>query len=325
MTDGRTKEVDLLKRDARRWVTRLVSGEATIADAEALVRWRRLSPSHEAAYAEALRLWKSLGPGGRTFIQQQGMPSWSGHPARMRRRAFLAGAGTLAAAAVAYGFVDPPLGLWPSFDELQADYRTATGEQRRITLADVVVRMNTQTSIAVAAGGGGEAQRVTLIAGEASFVMPPQPHGSLIVEAAGGRTVASRGRFDVRHAGASVCVTCLDGEVRVERGGEAVALDAGRQLSYGEAGLEESAAIDPVEAASWQDGFIVFRYTPLAAAVAEINRYRPGKVILLNAALGRRAVSGRFRIDRIDEVLAWIERATGASARPLPGGIVLLS
>jgi transmembrane sensor len=324
MTDDWNKETDLLKRDARRWVTQLVSGDATTADAEALARWRRQSTAHEAAFAEALRLWKSLGPGGRTFIQKRGVPVWSGRPARMRRRAFLGGAGALAAAAAAYGFIDPPLGLWPSFDELKADYRTATGEQRRITVADVAVQMNTQTSIAIAPRTG-DTERVTLIVGEASFSMPSQSQNPLIVLAAGGRALANQARFDVRNVGASVCVTCLDGQVRVEQGAQTAMLGAGRQLTYDEASFGEVFAVDPVEATSWQDGFIVFRYTPLVAAIAEINRYRPGKVILLDAALGRKAVSGRFRIRRIDEVLAWIERATGASSRALPGGIVLLS
>ena len=324
MTADWNSETDLLTRDASRWVTQLVSGEATAADAEALTHWRRQSPAHEAAFAEAVRVWRSLESSGRTFIAQGGAPAWSRRPHQMTRRVILGGGGALAAAAAAYAIVNPPLALWPSFDELRADYRTATGEQRRLTLADVTIEMNTQTSIAVPAQGGGM-DRVKLITGEASFAVPPQPQRALTVLAGSGRMVTSRARFDVRNVGPVVCVTCADGEVQVAQGEQAVMLAAGSQLTYDDRGLGQSLAIDIAEATAWQDGFIVFRSTTLSAAVAEVNRYRSGRVILLNAALEKTTVSGRFRIERIDEILAWIEEAAGARARVLPGGIVLLS
>ncbi len=324
MIDDRNNEADLLRRDARRWVDKLVSGEATTADAEALKLWRQQSATHEAAYAEAIGLWKELGPGGRTFIARRGVPVWSGRHDHMTRRAMLGGAGALAAAAATYAVIKPPLDLWPSLEELRADYRTATGEQRHLTVADTAVQMNTQTSIAIPSESR-DADRIRLISGEASFAMPAQSERPLIVLANGGRTIASLARFDVRNIGSTVCVTCLDGQVQVEQGARTATLGPRQQLSYNDAGLEPMLTIDPAEATSWQDGFIVFRYTPLSAAVAEINRYRPGKVILLNATRGQKTVSGRFRIERIDEVLAWIERATGVSSQSLPGGIVLLS
>ncbi len=324
MTDYRDSEVDVLKRDARRWITQLASGEATTADAEALGRWRQQSPAHETAFAEAIRVWKNLGPGGHAFIARRGAPVWSGQRANMSRRMVMGGAGALAASAAAYVVVNPPLDLWPSFAELRADYRTATGEQRRLTVADVAVQMNTRTSIAIPSEVS-DLDRVELIAGEASFAMPPQSARRLIVLAGSGRTVANRARFDVRNVGPTICVTCLEGQVQVEHGARTEPVGAGRQLSYDETGLGRLITVDPREVTSWQDGFIVFRYTPLTVVVDEINRYRPGKVMVLDTALGQKTISGRFRIERSDEILVWIERATGASSRSLPGGIILLS
>jgi glutaryl-CoA dehydrogenase len=83
----------------------------------------------------------------------------------------------------------PPLDLWPSFDELRADYRTATGEQRRVTVADVDVRLNTQTSISVPADVD-DGRSVRLISGEASFAMPARSSRELIVLAGNGQTGA---------------------------------------------------------------------------------------------------------------------------------------
>jgi transmembrane sensor len=313
-----------LTREASRWVTQLVSGEATDADAAALENWRRSDPAHEAAFVEAVRVWKGLGASGRAFIKLEGAPSWPGRRRQMTRRVMLGGGAALAAASVGYALVDPPLGLWPSLDELNADYRTATGEQRRVTLTDVTVEMNTQTSIAVDMRGS-DIDRVKLIAGQASFVVPQQARRNLAVIAGSGRMVTNRGRFDVRSIGAAVDVTCTDGQVRVEQRGQSMVLPAGAQLRYDRDSIGESVTVDTTEATSWQQGFIVFRNIPLADAIAEVNRYRPGRVILLNSALAATTVSGRFRIERIDQVLAWIEQAAGARPRALPGGIVLLS
>jgi transmembrane sensor len=324
MTADSNSKTDALTRDASRWVTQLVSGEATSADANALTRWRKQSPAHEAAFAEAVRVWKNLHPSGHAFIEQEGRPTWPRPIHLMTRRAVMGSGAALAAASVGYATLKPPLGLWPSFDELTADYRTATGEQRHLTLADVKIQMNTQTSIVVPAPTEST-DRVKLVTGEASFAVASQSPRLLTVLAGAGRMVASQARFDVRNVGPAVCVTCADGQVHVEQGSRAVMLTAGSQLNYDYDGVGRSSAIDTAEATAWQDGFIIFRHTPLSAAVAEVNRYRPGRVILVRAGLANTTVSGRFRIERINEALAWIEEATGARARSLPGGIVLLS
>jgi transmembrane sensor len=314
-----------LEREAHGWVARLVSGDATAADGEALKCWRELNPAHEAAFVAAARRWKDFGPAGRRLLAQGDVPVWAPPSPAMTRRAILGGAGALAASAVGYAVVQPPLGLWPSITELGADYRTATGEQRRITVADnVSVRMNTQTSIAISSSTD-DTDHIKLIAGEASFTTSPASRKSLVVLAADGRTMASQAQFDVRNIGSTVCVTCFEGGIRIEQGTQVATIGPKRQIRYDGSGLRPVVAIDPAEFAAWQDGVLIFRLTPLSEVVAEINRYRRGKVILMNAKLASNQVNGRFRIQRIDEVLVWIEQAFGASSRSLPGGIVLLS
>lgn len=324
MIGAQDNEANLLTREAHRWVSQLVSGEATLADAEALGQWRAQSAQHEAAFAEAVHRWNGFGAAGRELRIDGALAPWS--PAqRLDRRVVLAGTGAFAAAAAGYALVSPPFGLWPSLDELRADYRTATGQQRQLTLMDhVTVRMNTQTSLAIPPAVNG-ADRVTVIAGEASFALSSGSSRPLIVSAGDGRTLARRARFDVRNIGAAVCVTCLEGDIRVEQGPQAMNIGAGRQLRYDSRGLGDTSEIDPAEAAAWQDGVLIFRLTPLTDVIAEINRYRPGRIILLNAALAQKPVSGRFLIRRIDDVLVSIEQAFGAKPQTLPGGILLLT
>jgi transmembrane sensor len=83
-------------------------------------------------------------------------------------------------------------------------------------------------------------------------------------------------------------------------------------------------SIDPAVVTAWKDGVLVFHETRLSEAIAEINRYRPGRIILTNAALGHRLFNARFRIKDVDGVTAQIQQVFGASATALPGGIVLL-
>jgi transmembrane sensor len=323
-------DLDPVKDEALQWVERLTSGRATPSDAEALQRWRRQSTAHAAAFTEASKLWKNIGSAGRNLrLRGEASAELASASRSMGRRAFLTGGATALAATAAYGIVRPPLGLWPSWEELTADYRTATGEQRELTLNDsVMVRLNTKTSLSVQSADGSVGQ-IRLVAGEASFTAMKQSANPLVVLAADGRTIAQGARFDVRHldgsAGRSVCITCIEGNVRVEQHDDSAVIGSGQQLRYDGYKLGPTTAVDPTIVTAWQHGVLIFRATPLVEVVEEINRYRPGKVVVVNEALGRSPVSGRFRIDHMEEIFDRLEKGFGAKFRTLPAGIVLLS
>ena len=58
-------------------------------------------------------------------------------------------------------------------------------------------------------------------------------------------------------------------------------------------------ATDTVD--GWRNGLLVFRDAPLHAVISEINRYRPGLVILMARDQAERRVSGVFHLERLDE------------------------
>ena len=60
---------------------------------------------------------------------------------------------------------------------------------------------------------------------------------------------------------------------------------------------------DLARATSWRRGVLVFDRQPLAKVVEELNRYRPGRVVLSNADLANREVSAVFRLDMLDQAL----------------------
>ncbi|MGY3590566.1 transmembrane sensor [Bradyrhizobium sp. USDA 4341] len=317
-----------MEREAHAWVRRLTSGDATVEDAEAFQLWRQQSAAHAVAFAKASRLWETVGNAGHNLRYDPASLGvlLDGEAKRvMTRRLVLGGGLATAAAAVGAVTLRPPLELWPSWSELAADYRTGTGEQRKVALSgNVSINLDTRTSIALRPDHG-DTSRIELITGQASIATAPQQSRPVTVIASSGQTVATQASFDVRYLGAEVRVTCLGGEVRVEHQGNARTVRERQQIAYDERRMSDIVAIDPAVEAAWQEGLLIFRYTPLPKVVEEVNRYRLGRIFIVNAELNAHLINGRFHIDRIDEVLLQLEQAFGVKAKTLPGGIVLLS
>jgi transmembrane sensor len=322
MSESTSTHDEALRREALSWVSRIVLGEATKADLEALRRWRDTSPEHAAALAHAGRLWRGIEAASATLVSTGAVSLPAAVPARAlaSRRAFL-GVGAAAAAAAGVMIVQPPFSLWPSLAELGADYRTSTGERRRVNVADSVsIEMNTQTSIAMHPVDAAPA--IELIAGE--VVVTVAPSGPPFVVVAGnGRITARHGTFDLNRNGTAVSLTCIEGEVGLQCEGRTLTLRPGTQISYDASGSGDVGTADPARIA-WRDGMLVFHDTPLAQVIAEVNRYRAGRVILMDAALGRRTVTARFELDRLDTVMLQIRHVFKAPVKSLPGGIVLV-
>ncbi|WP_422086132.1 FecR family protein [Variovorax sp.] len=324
-----------VQREAQAWLRRLASGEATQRDVEGFRRWQEASELHASAFAEAKRLWKVLDPAIAQMMaaqpallaeHRQATQQKARRPV-LARRAFLGAAMSAAGVAAVY----PPLGLWPSISEWNADFRTATGEQRAVELADGIdLMLNTQTSVQRQTIDG-RTIGIDLIAGETAVDLSSASASSASaarpfrVVAGAGRSEAQAGRFEVRFLDGSACVTCIEGNVRVTHAMGARTLQAGQQVVYDAVSIGGATDVQGADVSAWRTGVLVFRQTPLAHVVAEINRYRPGRVVLLARGLADRAVSGRFAIASLDTVLVQIQRSYDLEARTLPGGVLVLS
>ncbi|HEY1607868.1 MAG TPA: FecR domain-containing protein [Paraburkholderia sp.] len=318
----------------RAWWVRLRSGRATRDDANAYENWRGAQPEHAQVADEFSRAWTALHAVATEIAEEQpGARSWQAtarHTRNVRagRRAFV---GFAVTAGVSWLAFYPPLQLWPALGDFAADYRTGTGERRQIALSDrVSVDMNTQTRINVLSAQAGEPRHgVNLLAGEAEVVaaasgrgMPVQP---VVVVAGRGRLSAEVARFDVRRAGSQVCVTCISGTVAVEHPAQHVTLTAAQQVTYDDARMRPVSLIDPAVVTAWREGRLVFKDVPLAQVIDEINRYRPGKVILRNAALANSKVRAEIEIARIDGAVSMLSKLYNLRVVRLPGQIALLT
>jgi transmembrane sensor len=321
--------LDPVLREALAWVIRLHSGTATSDDAEALAQWRRISPEHEKAFRDAVTLWRTFGDATRRLVAEK---AEAGSRPGMRRvreivvsRRGLFGGALAASVAAGYFVVRPPLGMWPSLEELSADYRTTKGEQRDVALSsNVSLKLNTQTSIAVRSTGSEP--HIEIISGEAAIVSKRAGATPLVVDAAAGRITAQAASFNVRCLDRVVSVSCINGAVDVSWNGRAVHLAKDEQVSYSSAeGLGAPSSVDSMQGMAWQDGLLIVRDWPLTRVVDEINRYRPGKIVVMDAQLGRRMVTGTFHLDHLDDFLGQARGLFGATVRSLPGGVVLLT
>ncbi|KAB0511205.1 MULTISPECIES: FecR family protein [Pseudomonas] len=303
LSTARQSAASPLHDEARDWLLLLTSGRATVADAKALKAWCAQSPEHAQAFEQAKALWQQLSPA----LDQMSQPRSFG------RRAFLGGA-IAASAAVVMVRVGVPGG----FAGLTADYRTEVGEQRQVLLSQgISLELNTQTRISRVGEG------IELLEGEVEVVTHvAQP---LLVQAGEGSVSAAQARFNVRNTDHRVCVTCIDGSLAVAIAGRSVRLDSGRQLTYGASGVSEVTMVDTQAVVAWREQVLVFNNATLATVVDEINRYRPGMLLLLNKELGQRRVQARFSLQQLAGVALLIRDAYGAKCTELPGGVVLLS
>ncbi|WP_313697354.1 DUF4880 domain-containing protein [Achromobacter sp.] len=304
--------------EARAWLLTLTSGRATEADADAFRAWLRASPEHEAAFADQKRVWQGVG----AAVQEElaaGAQARRAKAARHGRRAFLGGA---LAASAAYLAFRPPLGLWPALDDLGADYRTAAGEQRRLALGDALeVEMNTQTRINVAATADGMPV-VELADGEAEIRLGPK---DAEVVAGKGRITGRDAVFNLRYIGGEARLCCLSGTARLVHAQGVFDVGPDRELRYDDVRVQPPVKVDPNLVTAWRQGWLVFDQQPLAQVVDELNRYRRGRLVLMNEQLGKRLVQARFSLAQVADAERLIGDAYGARVTHLPAGVVLLS
>lgn len=326
--DEHVGAADDLQHQARVWLRLLTSTDVKAYDTEGFQRWVRTSPAHRAAFSEVKQRWDALEPASKAYLRA--------HPdaadahrraleeARPGRRAFL-GAAVSAAAVAGVAVAYPPARLWPAPGEWGADERTATGEQRELVLADRVrVTLNTQTSIR-RRSDPEDSPGIDLLTGEAAVELPSDSPAFAVMAGAGRSLARSSGRFEVRNLDGKVCVTCLEGTVQVEHPAGARRLLARQQTVYDANAVGGVAAIEPAVVSAWQRGELVFSDSRLVDVIAEINRYRSGRVVLMKTSVQSRPVSGRFLVASLDSVIAQLQQMFDLHARWLPGGVVVLS
>jgi transmembrane sensor len=194
-------------------------------------------------------------------------------------------------------------GAYLIFNPLQGvtRYATPVGGLETITLADGSrITLNTGTAVRVRFDRTRRA--IDLDSGEVYFVAAKDPTRPFVVVVANEQVSAIGTQFSIRRTPNETQIIVTDGRVQLTsaRPGASPAslsLEAGTIARAQRANIqvEHTSAAELDELLSWRDGFVVFRNTSLADAVAEFNRYRAEKILIGDPSIARVKISGKFR------------------------------
>lgn len=294
---------DPLTREALAWLVHLHSGAETAQDWADFQDWKAFDDAHARAAGQAEKLWERLGP---ALVRER-------KSGRKTIPVLIVAAVGLAGIAFAAGLFGPPAAFF-------ADYSTSIGEIRSVTLRDgSQVDLDSGTSFDVDVWH----RTITLHAGQIHVAVKPDPERPFTVVAGEGSVRALGTAFAVRRDGDGATIVVTEHAVRVAHahGHETHSADiaAGEAVSYSRAGLGQPHKADITALTAWRRGELVFDGRPLGDVVAEMDRYRRGRIFILDDAIRRLPVTGNFEIADADAFFESIQLALPVSVTSVPG------
>lgn len=324
-----------LARQARDWVLRLASGQADADELEAFARWRARGPQWQQAFERERQLWQAMGQvehevralASEAAIagqvdQHACVPAVAAEVGRRttrwsRRQRRWPGVVAATAAMLVLVLVLPGQ-RW----RWQADHRAGYAvEQVRLEDGSQAVL---DAGAAIRVSYDDKQRTVQLLRGRAWFRVAHGDVRPFLVEAGSGVTRDIGTAFEVALQPGQVSTAVSEGEVEVSAAGSRLRLHAGQSAAYREGGtVEQGASLPAAAVAAWREGDIVLERQSAAAAITQMSRYYPGRVLVLGE-LAAVPVSGVFRSEHAEAGIHSIAAMAGAHVWQLPGGWLLV-
>ncbi len=304
---------DRMMQQAAGWVARLQSSDATDRDRREFQLWLEQDAAHQAAYDEFKSLWADL--------KAVSIPSNRLKKLRLSRRAVVRNVvaigiiAALSASLYRMGFLD----------RMRADYYTAVGEVRSVTLADGSrVDLNTDTAIIVRYSESE--RRILLLRGEAFFEVARHPQRPFVVDDSvlNAKALGTRYAVRARSDESSGDVQVEEGKVEVTGGNDRALLQAGDAASLTRRGRLAVTQVDVANETAWRGGKLVFSGQPLRDVLATLERYRHGRIVALDSAAAEQRVSGVFDLKDTDQALRALEESLPVSVTHLTGFMIVV-
>lgn len=279
---------------AASWYVQFQSQPPTPAERHAWQQWLNGDPSHQAAWNQMEQLQRSLGALPQDFTRRALSTT-------QQRRQVLKWMLVLGSA----GYLGWNVQQHTSLGNVWADYRTPVGKRRRIELADGTrIDLNTNTAIDVVYDGH---QRLIRLREGEVLIHTGKSGGQtpFYVDTHQGRIQALGTRFTVRQLPGATRVGVLEDRVSVspaDQPDHSRLLGAGESVDFDRQNVGENHAYGGTQAA-WLDGQLIVLDARLGDVIDDLARYRRG-VLQCDAASARLRVSGTFRLDSTDAVLA---------------------
>jgi transmembrane sensor len=260
-----------------------------------LQHWRDSHPQHEQTWQKAQTLRQ------RFSDLPQALAMASLDRPQPGRRAVLKRALGIAALVPTAWLVSRqlPLEAW------RADLHTATGERKRMSLADGgSLQLNTATAVDMDLAQ----RRITLVDGELALNVPGA--AAMTVQTRYGELRVSQAEVCVRQLAKGCLVSVLKGAVQVrDLNGQMATLPGGQQASLQAGGLGAWAPFDVLQL-GWRDRVLTAQNQALGDFLRELQRYRPG-VLRWDPSLETLRVTGSFRLDDTDRILNLLAQTLG--------------
>lgn len=302
-------------QQAAHWYAELSAEAADDSTRAAWLHWHGQSELHRQAWLYVERISQRFAPlqgDGEVALQTLKGARRAQHSRRqvLRTLAVLSG-GTLLGWA---GWRNTPLpGLVAGW---RADYRSATGEVRELTLGDGShVWLNSASALDVDLQA--DLRLLHLVAGE---VLIDTHHDSrpFVITTAEGRLRALGTRFSVQQQDGRTLLNVFEGAVEVRNtAGQVRIAQAGEQLGFD---AQAIGALQPASQGrqSWSQGMLLASDMPLSAFVEELAAHRHGHLGVAPQVANLR-VTGTFPLHDGDQALAMLEDVLPIRVhRPLP-------
>lgn len=331
-----------IEAEARRWLIKLDGdAEPSSEDIIKLREWVSRSPLHRQELLRVSAFWDDANILTELSIPLHSKPqikprSWFSELFAQPRRAGYAGA--FAMLCLLAVFILP---LFQSTDVTITNglYVSAIGELQEQTLADgSTVKINTDSQIQV--DYTNEVRKIRLLRGEAHFVVASNADWPFEVYAGKGMVRAVGTAFAVHLISDKIQVTVSEGRVDLaalveesnkiinstEEPQTRIQLKKIGSLTIGQSGSFSNRAIlaqstdsdlrpsihtlteqELARQLAWREGYLLFAGDSLAHVIAEVNRYQPTQVEIVDPALRELRIGGRFRVGELEAMLDVLE------------------
>jgi transmembrane sensor len=286
------------------WTVKLDFNSATADTRQAFEHWLQAAPLHGEAWRRMQRVRQDFA-GVPPLLALDTLQAATGirrKTASLQRRQLLKLLG-LSAATVTIGWQGHDAVPWQRFN---ADVSTAVGEQRRLPLGDgALVALNTDT--AIDRDSAAMPQWIRLRRGElfiATGDTPGPMNVPLRLHTPFGDIEASAAQFVVRLEAERARISVRAGQLRLRPGYtgiDPVFASSGESWWLGSGAVRPAASLR-FDAAGWLDGVIAARDMRLADFLAELARYRHGR-ISCDPRVADVPVSGVYHIRDTDRAL----------------------
>ena len=281
------------------WFVAMQNESCTAKQQQRFARWLAQHPSHQAAYAEAEKLWTHL-----DHLKVVDIPSLNA--ARQAKSRPLSAFKTTLVSGLLIAIL---IGAWLDFRAETLIETTGLGQRRTLLLADGSrIEMNAQSQLSVHVSW--LRRSIELLQGEAMFTVAHEPWRPFTVLTAGLKVKDIGTQFNVRNRQQDISVTVLEGEVALTPAhawwSESLTAGFSRHLNRNQR-LSAQQAVDLTTVSAWTEGRLHYKQTPLRQIVTELEQHHAVKFVFTDPSLANETLTGNIATTDLKPFLRALE------------------